>query len=109
MRWTRQVAVLILCGLPFGPALAADPPQADLAAQAFDRGMADTKAGKFETAIKEFDEAIRLNPNTPGPYNTLAQILRQTGELDESKRLFAEGARIKQAKEAEMGSQLRQK
>ena len=48
-------------------------------------------------------------PQDPGPYNTLAQILRQTGELDESKRLFAEGARIKQAKEAEMGSQLRQK
>jgi tetratricopeptide (TPR) repeat protein len=69
MRWIRQVAVLILCGLPFGPALAADPPQADLAAQAFDRGMADTKAGKFETAIKEFDEAIRLNPNYPQAYN----------------------------------------
>ena len=50
--------------------------------------------------------AIRLDPANPGPYNTLAQILRQKGELEESRRLFEEGARVKRAREAEMGKQL---
>jgi hypothetical protein len=39
--------------------------------------------------------AIRLNPDTPGPYNTLAQIRQSQGNREEAARLFAKGAAVK--------------
>ena len=47
--------------------------------------------------------AIRLKPSNPGPYNTQAQLLRQTGDLEGRRALFAQGAQAKQQKEAELG------
>jgi cytochrome c-type biogenesis protein CcmH/NrfG len=61
------------------------------------------RSGEAEEALRT---AIRMDPSNPGPYNTLAQILRQKGELEESRRLFAEGARVKKAREAELGVQM---
>jgi cytochrome c-type biogenesis protein CcmH/NrfG len=56
--------------------------------------------GQAIGATAALKEAIRLDPGAPGPYNLLAQLLRPT-EPAESKRLFAEGARLKAQKEAE--------
>jgi len=53
--------------------------------------------------------AIRLDPANPGPYNTLGQILRQKGDIEGSKQMFAEGARAKQQIEAELGIMLQRK
>jgi hypothetical protein len=39
----------------------------------------------------------------------IGQILRMQGDLEGSKQAFAEGARIKQKKEAEQSERLRQK
>ena len=41
------------------------------------------------------EEAIRLKPNDPGPYNTLGQVLRQKGDIAGSKAAFAQGAAAK--------------
>jgi Tfp pilus assembly protein PilF len=53
--------------------------------------------------------AIRLDPANPGAYNTLAQVLRKKGDIEGSKRMFAEGAKVKAAKEAELGTMLQRK
>jgi Tfp pilus assembly protein PilF len=59
-----------------------------------------------ETALRE---AIRFDPANPGPYNTLAQLLRQKGDLDASRAVFEEGAKAKQKKEAELGKMLQKR
>ena len=60
-------------------------------------------------ALKALREAARLLPEDPGPSNMIGQILRMQGDLEGSKQAFAEGARIKQKKEAEQSERLRQK
>jgi Flp pilus assembly protein TadD len=62
--------------------------------------------GEAAPAEEALRTAIRLDPANPGPYNTLALLLRQKGDIEGSKRLFAEGARAKQAKENELGVML---
>ena len=62
--------------------------------------------GDWAPAEEALRNAIRLTPADPGPYNTLGQLLRQKGDLEGSKRMFAEGARVKQAKETELGIML---
>ena len=47
--------------------------------------------------------AIRLDPDNPGPYNTLGQVLRQKGDAEGSRQAFAEGASAKQKKEDGIG------
>jgi tetratricopeptide (TPR) repeat protein len=50
--------------------------------------------GHAEEAIEALREAIRLNPDAPGAFNTLGQLLRAKGDAEGSKAAFAEGARI---------------
>lgn len=57
-------------------------------------------------AAEALRAASRLEPADSGPYNTLALILRQRGDIEGSKQMFAEGARRKQAKEKELGIML---
>ena len=64
-------------------------------------GTALKQKGDLVAAVPVLQESIRQNPNDPGPYNTLAQILRQQGDLEGSKKLFAEGARAKASKDRE--------
>ena len=42
-------------------------------------------------------------------YNTLGQLLRQKGDVEGSKAVFAKGEQVKQAKEAELGRMLEKK
>jgi len=59
-----------------------------------------------ETALRQ---AIRYDADNPGPYNTLAQLLRQKGDLEASRAVFAQGASAKQKKDAELGKMLQKK
>jgi Flp pilus assembly protein TadD len=59
--------------------------------------------GGAETALRA---AIRYDPDNPGPYNTLGQLLRQKGDDEGSRKAFADGSRVKQKKEAELGKML---
>jgi len=52
---------------------------------------------------------VRLRPEDPGPYNTLGQTLRMTGDLEGSKAAFAQGARVKAAKEAQLTDMMNRK
>jgi len=52
---------------------------------------------------------VRLRPEDPGPFNTLGQALRLTGDLEGSRAAFAQGARVKAAKEAQQAEMLNRK
>jgi hypothetical protein len=65
--------------------------------------------GDLDGALGALRESIRLNADDPGPHNTIGQILRAKGDLEGSKKAFAEGARIKSRKEAEQAKMLRSK
>ena len=62
-----------------------------------------------ENAVPALKEAIRLNPTDPGPYNTLGQVLRLSGDPEGSRQAFAEGARAKAAKDKQSAEMLRKK
>ena len=53
--------------------------------------------------------AKAADPANPGLYNTRAQLLRQNGDIEGSRELFEEGAKVKQKKEAELGKMLQKK
>jgi tetratricopeptide (TPR) repeat protein len=66
------------------------------------------QGGDLDAAIPELKEAIRLDPTTPGPYNALGQIFRIKGDKAASDEAFANGARIKREKDAELTNNLEQ-
>ncbi|HXK02482.1 MAG TPA: tetratricopeptide repeat protein, partial [Verrucomicrobiae bacterium] len=65
--------------------------------------------GDLDAAESALRSAIRFEPDNPGPYNTLAQLLRQKGDVEGSRAVFEEGAKAKQKKEAELGRMLQKK
>ena len=72
-------------------------------------GTALKQAGDLDRAESALRTAIRFAPEDPGPYNTLGQLLRQKGDVAGSQAAFAQGARAKQAKEAQLGKMLQKK
>jgi Flp pilus assembly protein TadD len=72
-------------------------------------GTALKQKGSLDEAISALREAVRLRPEDPGPYNTLGQALRATGDLEGSKTAFAQGAKVKAAKEAQQAEMLKRK
>ncbi len=80
--------------------------QPDYAQAYFMLGAALRQKGDLPAAEAALRTAIRLNPADPGPYNTLGLLLRAKGDIAESKRMFAEGDRVKRKKEAELGVML---
>ena len=71
-------------------------------------GITLKQSGDLDAAIPELKEAIRLDPTTPGPFNTLGQILRIKGDKAGSDETFATGARLKREKDAELTNSLEQ-
>lgn len=72
----------------------AQPAANDSATAAFEHGVALTEDGKFEAAIKEFDEAIRIRPGYPQAYNArgeaydnLHQEIRAEADYDQAVAL----------------------
>jgi Flp pilus assembly protein TadD len=66
------------------------------------------QSGDLDAAVKELREAIRLDPTTPGPYNSLGQILRIRGDKEGSQEAFAAGARLKRDADAQLSNTLEQ-
>jgi tetratricopeptide (TPR) repeat protein len=71
-------------------------------------GIALKGMDRPDEAIDELHEAMRLDPTTPGPYNTLAQILRAKGDQKGAAEAFATGARLKKEKDAQLANNLDQ-
>ena len=63
-------------------------------------GTALRQTGDLEGAAAALEEAIRLNPETPGPFNALAQIRQIQGNREAAQKLFAEAAAVKKKMEA---------
>jgi cytochrome c-type biogenesis protein CcmH/NrfG len=72
-------------------------------------GTALKQKGDLDAAAAALRTAVRLDPTNPGPYNTLAQVLRQKGDIEGSRQAFAEGARMKEKKETELGKMLQKR
>jgi tetratricopeptide (TPR) repeat protein len=52
------------------------------------------EAGRADEAVKEFSEAIRLNPRSVKAHVNLGSLLMAKGELNEAQRHFEHGLRI---------------
>jgi Flp pilus assembly protein TadD len=72
-------------------------------------GTALKQNGDLEGAEAALRQAVRLAPDDPGPWNTLAQVLRARGDEAGSRAAFAAGAKAKQKKETELGRMLQKK
>jgi Flp pilus assembly protein TadD len=69
-------------------------------------GTALKQKGDLDDAAKALREAIRLNPETPGPFNTLAQIRQAQGARDEAAKLFVQAAEVKKKLEMNQARKL---
>src|SRR5690349_4838959 len=65
----RTGRIGLWAGLGLLLAVCASAQTPDPATAAYDRGMAEAKAGGHQAAIGHFDEAIRLNPADAKAYN----------------------------------------
>ena len=72
-------------------------------------GTALKQKGQLTDALSALREAVRLRPEDPGPFNTLGQTLRLSGDLEGSKAAFAQGAKVKAAKEAQLADMMNHK
>jgi Flp pilus assembly protein TadD len=48
-----------------------------------------------DEAIRQYEEAIRLNPNFPAAHNNLGTILWKQGRLQEARDHFSEAVRLR--------------
>ena len=55
---------------------------ADEAQAAFQQGQRDAKAGRLPEAVIALRRAVHLDPSRPAHFETLAAVLRRTGEAD---------------------------
>ena len=72
-------------------------------------GTALKQKGDMAEAAKALERPSGLDPENPGPYNTLGQLLRITGDGEGSKAAFEAGAKAKARKEAEQADLLKKK
>lgn len=61
---------------------------------AYFRGFAYTDGGRFDEAVKEFQEAIRLEPNHAGAHDNLGFVYQKQGKLDQAISGHKEALRI---------------
>ena len=69
-------------------------------------GTAYKLLGRLPEAATELEKAITLDPSTPGPLNTLAQVRQAQGDRAEATKLFAKAAEAKKALEARQAMKL---
>ena len=62
------------------------------------RGSHKLQAGDIKGALLDADEAIRLSPKDPYPYETRAEVYRQKGDHKAAERDFARAQRLKRTR-----------
>jgi protein O-GlcNAc transferase len=80
----------------------------DYAAAHYMLGIGLRETADLDGALAELRESTRLDPSTPGPYNTIGQILRIKGDKAGSEEAFATGAKLKNAKDKLLSNSLEQ-
>lgn len=70
------------------------PPPSPMAAAINDRGEQLRKKRDFDGAIKEFTEAIKIDPNFSWPYNNRGLAYTANGDFDKALNDYAEALRI---------------
>lgn len=58
----------------------------ELAIEAKERGNVAFRANDFPTAIREYEEAVKRDPNNPAYHNNLAAALQKIGDFNGAKR-----------------------
>ena len=87
------LVVLVLTGCAMPKIVIFDDPLT--AQQHNDLGVAYEEKGDFNLAAKEYEKAIRKNPEWVVPYLNLAHVCYRQGKLDQAERVLREGIRIK--------------
>jgi Tfp pilus assembly protein PilF len=70
-------------------------------------GTVRRQAGDLQNAAVALREAIRLDPGTPGPFNTLAQVLQLLHDEVGSREAFWKGAEANQRLEGQRAAVFR--
>ena len=87
------LAVIFFSGWIAAPALALS--DRDQAQAHYHQGDDLIDGGKFEEAVKEFKESIRLNPNHFESHNNLGFVYSQMGRYWEAVNEYRQGVRIR--------------
>ncbi len=82
--------------------------RADYAEAHYMLGIVLKQTGDLDGALPELHDSIRLDPSTPGPFNTRGQILRIKGDQQGNAEAFAKGAWLKREKEGQLANTLEQ-
>ncbi len=69
-----------------------------------ERAWALAQLGRFEEALAEAEEAVRLDPSSPGGRSILGGVLSRSGRLDEARAAFREAIRLSAAEDFAIGA-----
>ncbi|MDP2689502.1 MAG: tetratricopeptide repeat protein, partial [Deltaproteobacteria bacterium] len=56
----------------------------DAGKEHFDKGVEFSLKGELDSAIKEYEEALKLNPNSPETHNNIGFAYMDKGDLDKA-------------------------
>ena len=65
----------------------AQAPGTDPAKEHFDKGVQYSLRGEYDAAIKEYEETIKSNPNSPEAYNNMGFAYMDKGDTDKAVEL----------------------
>ena len=73
-----------------------DPPDFSIVSTAhYNRGAAYSKKGEIERAIEDWDQTIRLNPESAAAYNNRGYAYRQKGDFERAIENYDRAIQIK--------------
>jgi tetratricopeptide (TPR) repeat protein len=94
LRWV-WLAVVVAYTLAVARVAAQEP---KTAADFFSRGLAWYEKGEYDKAIKDYDEAVRLNPKDDGAFFNRGVAWKAKGENEKAEKDFAEAKRLRELK-----------
>ena len=73
-----------------------DPPETSTVSVAhYNRGVAYSEKGEVESAIRDYNQTIRLNPESAAAYNNRGYAYRQKGEIERAIEDYDRAIQIK--------------